>query len=98
MAQKSPVFGFLVADFDRDGNLDAVATGNFYPNEAHLGRQDASRGLWLKGNGHGAFVAISNAQSGLNISGDARRSYSIDPQRFFTLVNSGAVITHRIKE
>lgn len=98
MTQKSPVFGFLVADFDRDGNLDALATGNFYPNEAHLGRQDASRGIWLKGNGNGAFEAISNAQSGLNISGDARRSYPIDPQRFFTLVNSGAVITHRIKE
>ncbi|MBK7870500.1 MAG: VCBS repeat-containing protein [Saprospiraceae bacterium] len=95
-AQRSPIFGFLVKDFDGDGKLDALATGNFYPNEAHMGRQDASRGILLKGNGDGAFQAIPNEQSGLNLPGDTRKSYWLDEQRFFTVVNSGAILVTKI--
>lgn len=47
LVQQSPVFGFLVDDYDHDGHLDALVTGNFYANEANMGRQDASRGLLL---------------------------------------------------
>lgn len=96
-AQRSPIFGFLVADFDQDGQLDALATGNFYPNEAHMGRQDASRGVWLKGNGKGGFKAMPNAASGLNIAGDARKSYWLDQQRFFTAVNGGSIVVTGVK-
>jgi enediyne biosynthesis protein E4 len=97
-AQASPIFSFLVADFDKDGHLDAVATGNFHSNEAHMGRQDASRGVFLKGNGAGQFEAISTEKSGLRTVGDARRSYFIDSSlRFFTIINSGNIIAHRLR-
>lgn len=97
LAQQSPIFGFLVKDIDGDGHLDALATGNFYANEGHMGRQDASRGVWLKGNGKGGFVVVPNAQSGLNIPGDARKSYWIDTSRFFTTLNGGQVSVQKLK-
>ncbi|WP_373549256.1 VCBS repeat-containing protein [Haliscomenobacter sp.] len=97
LAQQSPIFGFLVKDVDGDGHLDALATGNFYANEGHMGRQDASRGIWLKGNGKGGFVVVPNEESGLAITGDARRSYWIDTNRFFTTLNGGEVLAQRIK-
>lgn len=96
-AQCAPIFGFLIADVDQDGKLDALATGNFHPNEAHMGRQDASRGVWLKGNGKGGFKAVSNTASGLNIPGDTRKSYWLDGKRFITSVNGGAIVATRIK-
>jgi hypothetical protein len=97
LAQQSPIFGFLVKDIDGDGHLDALATGNFYANEGHMGRQDASHGIWLKGNGKGGFVVVPNEESGLAIPGDARRSYWIDAKRFFTTVNGGQVSVQRLK-
>lgn len=96
-AQSSPIFGFLIGDFDQDGRLDALATGNFYPNEAHMGRQDASRGTLLKGNGKGSFSVVPNANCGLNIPGDTRRSYWLDQARFFTAVNGGAILVTGLK-
>jgi hypothetical protein len=95
-AQIAPISNFLVADFDKDGHSDAVASGNFYPNEAHMGRQDASRGVFLKGKGDGSFQVFPYEKTGLNINGDARRSYFIDASnRFFTVVNSGNVVAHQ---
>ena len=97
LAQQSPIFGFLVKDIDGDGHLDALATGNFYANEGHMGRQDASRGVWLKGNGKGGFNIVPNEQSGLDVPGDARRSYWVDATRFFTTINGGPVLVQKIK-
>ena len=74
MAQIAPVFGTVVHDFNQDGNLDVVLTGNFFPNEVNMGREDASVGLVLLGNGRGQFRPLSPAESGLLIRGDARSS------------------------
>ena len=98
LAQQAPIFGFVVDDFDRDGHLDALATGNFYPNEANMGRQDASRGLLLKGDGKGGFVTLGPDQTGFLVSGDARRSYRLrHPDRIVTVVNGGPLVVHRWK-
>ncbi|MDX2068098.1 MAG: hypothetical protein SFV55_06705, partial [Haliscomenobacter sp.] len=70
---------------------------NFYANEGHMGRQDASRGVWLKGNGRGGFTIVPNEQSGLDVPGDARRSYWIDATRFFTPVNGGPILVQKIE-
>ncbi|MFC5409350.1 VCBS repeat-containing protein [Larkinella bovis] len=74
LAQQAPVSGIVVQDVNHDGNLDAVLSGNFYPNEVNMGRQDASLGLVLLGDGHGAFRPLLPRESGLRITGDARRS------------------------
>ena len=71
------MFGIVVHDFNRDGNLDAVLTGNFYPNEVNMGREDASVGVVLLGDGRGHFKVQSPAQSGLVVRGDARTSVLI---------------------
>ncbi|GAA4402828.1 VCBS repeat-containing protein [Nibrella viscosa] len=95
-AQQAPVFGFLVEDFDHDGHPDALVTGNFFGNEANMGRQDASRGLLLKGDGRGGFTAIGPDQTGFSVIGDARRSYRLHtPERIITAINSGVPVVHQ---
>ncbi len=73
-AQVAPVFGIVVHDFNQDGHLDAVLTGNFYPNEVNMGREDASVGVVLLGDGRGHFRPLDPTKSSLLIRGDARSS------------------------
>ncbi|MEM9830768.1 MAG: FG-GAP-like repeat-containing protein, partial [Bacteroidota bacterium] len=71
-AQWAPVYGIVVQDFDRDGFLDALLTGNNFGTETITGRYDASVGTLLKGDGDGDFTAISPVESGLVINRDSR--------------------------
>lgn len=71
-SQFSSINGILVKDFDKDGNLDAVIAGNLYNSEVETPRNDASYGLFLKGNGNGQFTSIPTAESGLYIPGDVK--------------------------
>ena len=71
-AQFAPVFGMEVQDYNNDGYLDALLVGNFYSAEALTGQYDAMNGLCLLGNGKGEFKAMSHAESGLRIDGDAK--------------------------
>ena len=71
-AQFSTVQAMAVRDFDRDGNLDVLAAGNFYSPDFMTGRYDASIGLLLKGNGKGGFRPLPARQSGVHLSGDVR--------------------------
>jgi enediyne biosynthesis protein E4 len=70
--QFSPIFALAVADFDNDGHLDIVSGGNFHAVSPAIGRFDASRGSFLKGDGKGGFSAISSEISGLNLVGEVR--------------------------
>jgi enediyne biosynthesis protein E4 len=99
LAQQSPIFGFVVRDFDHDGHLDALATGNFYPNEVNMGRQDAAQGVLLRGDGKGHFAALGPAQTGFRVRGDARRTYLLQPgNQLLTAINNGAPVRHQIRE
>jgi hypothetical protein len=71
-AQLSPVNSIICTDVDGDGNLDIILAGNEYQAEVMTGMYDASYGLLLKGDGKGAFKAISPLQSGLIIDGDVK--------------------------
>lgn len=71
-AQFAPVFGILVEDFDQDGNLDVLLSGNDYGNELLQGHLDALNGLLLKGNGKGGFYAKTMSESGICIAGDGK--------------------------
>ncbi len=70
--QFSPIKGIQIADFNADGNLDILTIGNDYGTEIFTGRHDASIGNLLQGDGKGSFAAISIAQSGWKVDGDAR--------------------------
>ncbi len=72
LLQVSTVYGMVVADLNRDGNLDLIAQGNYYHPEVETNRQDASIGLVLMGQGDGTFKALSTLQSGFLSPHDAK--------------------------
>src|SRR5690606_5162025 len=71
-AQWSPVFGLYADDFDGDGFVDVLLTGNFHHPEIERGKYTALNGLFLKGNGNGTFVPLNSNESGFLVKGDAR--------------------------
>ena len=72
LAQISPVFGIIASDFDQDGNLDIITGGNLFGTRVKLGRLDASKGEFFKGNGNGLFQSIPYSKSGLKSEGEIR--------------------------
>ncbi len=72
LAQISSINQILVKDFDGDSNLDLVTAGNLYGSEVETPRNDASNGLFLKGDGKGNFAPIKGKNSGLYIPGDVK--------------------------
>ena len=71
-AQFAPVYGMSVADYNLDGFLDAILTGNFYSSVVSTGKYDASIGLLLLGNGHGDFEPVPAPVSGILADGDTK--------------------------
>jgi hypothetical protein len=72
LAQLSSINQIIVKDFDNDSNLDAVIAGNLYGSEVETTRNDASIGLFLKGDGKGNFKPIEGNDSGLFAGGDVK--------------------------
>ena len=80
-AQFAPIFGMITQDFDQDGNLDVLLTGNDFGAEVAVGRNDALNGLLLKGNGKGNFTPVALDKSGYCVTGDAKSLVKImNPQ------------------
>ncbi|TRX23832.1 VCBS repeat-containing protein [Flavobacterium franklandianum] len=71
-AQVSCINSIMVDDYDKDGHLDALITGNMYNSEVETPRNDAGHGLFLKGNGKGKFKSIDPTQSGFFTPGDVK--------------------------
>lgn len=69
-AQLAPVFGLAVGDYDGDGAEDLFLAQNWSASEPFSGRNDAGRGLWLRGDGRGGFQADLNG--GVAVYGDGR--------------------------
>jgi hypothetical protein len=77
-AQMAPAFGVCVGDFDGDGNEDIFLSQNFFATQPETPRSDAGRGLWLRGDGHGGFTAMSGQESGVKIYGEQRGCAAAD--------------------
>src|SRR5436309_10309016 len=71
-AQLAPVFSINVGDFDGDGIEDLFLSQNFFGTASDLSRDDAGRGLWLRGSGRGTFTAVDASVSGVKINGEQR--------------------------
>ncbi len=71
-AQFSPVFGIVADDLDNDGKTDIWLGGNFYGLKPQVGRHNASKGVYLKGDGGKQFTYISPLKTGISIEGEVR--------------------------
>jgi hypothetical protein len=71
-AQLSVINGMVAEDFDGDGKLDVVLSGNDYGTEVSVGRYDALNGLYLRGDGKGNFAPRSILESGLFLPGNQK--------------------------
>jgi hypothetical protein len=73
-AQLAPGFGINAGDLDGDGNEDLFLAQNFFAVQIETPRNDGGRGLVLRGDGKGGFVAIKGQDSGIKIYGEQRGS------------------------
>lgn len=77
-AQLSAAFAAVVADYDNDGNEDIFLSQNLFALPELFPRQDAGRGLLLKGDGNGDFESMSGTVTGLKIYGEQRGAAAAD--------------------
>ncbi len=77
-AQFAPAFDIVIADFTGDGNEDVFLTQNFFAYIPETPRNDAGRGLLLKGDGTGALEAVAGQDSGILIYGEQRSAAAAD--------------------
>lgn len=70
--QFSPVNTLLIEDFNGDKHLDILMAGNNFGLRAEMGRNDASFGNFLEGDGHGGFIDVPAVESGLLLRGECR--------------------------
>ncbi len=71
-AQWAPVHSIAFADADGDGIPDLFLAQNQFAVRPEDSRIDAGRGLWLRGDGKGAFVAVPGQESGVVVYGEQR--------------------------
>ena len=72
-AQLSPINGFIVHDYNRDGYNDILLAGNMAETEVETPRYDAGKGLVLYGSASGAFSSsLKMASTGLFLTGDVK--------------------------
>lgn len=71
-AQFAPAFHAGVTDFDADGWLDVFLSQNYFGALSEDGKDDAGRGLWLRGRGDGSFEAVPGQISGVRLYGEQR--------------------------
>lgn len=74
-AQLAPAFSVNLGDFDGDGREDLFLSQNFFGGGSDLNREDAGRGLWLRGRGDGTFEAM---ETGIRIYGEQRAAALAD--------------------
>ncbi len=96
-AQFSPVHAIVVDDLDEDGAADIWLGGNFYGLKPQLGRQNGSRGVFLKGDGVRTFTYLSTEASGINVTGEVRDACFIkrpgdQPNTLFVARNNAALL------
>ena len=71
-AQLAPAFHAGVADMDGDGHEDVFLSQNLFALRGEVDREDAGRGLWLRGDGTGALTPVGGESSGIAVYGEQR--------------------------
>jgi hypothetical protein len=78
IAQISPVFGLVAADWDADGVCDLFLAQNFFGPQIENPRYDGGLGDLLLSDGKGGFRRVVHRESGIAIVGDMRSASLAD--------------------
>jgi hypothetical protein len=101
-AQVAPLFGMSPGDYNNDGNVDLLVTGNSYATEVVAGQYDALIGLFLQGDGGGNFTPTPASRSGFLVEGDAKGMVHLPLANGNTLIlsaqNSGKLKSHVLRQ
>ncbi|WP_168796293.1 VCBS repeat-containing protein [Flagellimonas onchidii] len=102
LAQISSINDIEVGDFDSDGHLDAIVAGNLLGSEVETPRNDASYGVFLKGDGKGGFTAKFPYESGLNVNGEVKQIEPInlsnmDRKSFVFTINNNKLVFYSVE-
>jgi hypothetical protein len=96
-AQLTAGFSPSVTDLNGDGHLDVLMSQNFFATESQTPRQDAGRGLVLRGDGTGHFTPLKGHRTGLLAYGEQRAAPVADVDgdgRVDVLVTQNGADTH----
>ncbi|MDC6367650.1 MULTISPECIES: VCBS repeat-containing protein [Flavobacteriaceae] len=74
LSQRSSVNSINIDDFDADGHMDMILSGNLYVSEVETPRNDASVGVYLRGDGKGNFREVPATISNLYLKGDVKKT------------------------
>ena len=78
IAQIAPADGIVAGDFSGEGHADIYVVQNSYAPAQAVGRFDGGLSQLLRGDGHGHFVPVPPAESGLVVPGDAKALAVLD--------------------
>ncbi|MEC7265256.1 MAG: VCBS repeat-containing protein [Bacteroidota bacterium] len=71
--QWAPLYAFAADDFNKDGQMDVLAGGNFYANQLNIGKCDASFGHFLtQGDNMEGLVNMPGSETGFVVNGEIR--------------------------
>ena|SRR5450631_2486185 len=89
-AQFSPVYSIIADDFDHDGICDIIIGGNQYRAKPETGINDASYGLFLKGNKDETWKPVSSMESGIFTKGEIRdmKNIYINGKRYIAVARN----------
>jgi hypothetical protein len=89
-AQFSPIYAICADDFDHDGICDILIGGNQYRAKPETGINDASYGLFLKGNKDGTWKSVSSVKSGIFTKGEIRdlKNLNINGNRYIVVARN----------
>jgi hypothetical protein len=98
--QFGPINRSIIADFNKDGNLDVLAVGNNFGVEVETIRYDCGRGTVLLGDGTGNFQQLSPSESGFFENKDCKDMTMVsfkDQTLVFTVSNKAKAKTYLLK-
>jgi hypothetical protein len=99
-AQFAPIYAMTIVDYNNDGNMDFIASGNQTSIRIRIGPIDANFGQLFEGDGRGNFKYIQQGQSGLSVVGDTKSLQMIDIQgspHLLVGINNVGIQTYKLK-
>jgi hypothetical protein len=94
-AQLSPIKSSMVVDFNKDGILDIITTGNHYGVEVETTRYDAGNGSVFLGDGQNNFQFMASSKSGFFTPNDSRdiKSIQINNKSIIVVTNNNSSLS-----